>query len=61
MDALTAGLVAAAMVSLIVMFFVKVRRIEREVDFALLTQCADPDDRLALTARFIANSIVSAP
>jgi hypothetical protein len=60
MNALTAGLVGAAFLVLIVMFLIRVRRVEREVDYAEFAK-ARPDDQLAYLARVVANVTVSSP
>ena len=62
MNALTATLVGAAMLLLFAIFLIRVRRIERDVDFAELKRHDDDDDNLDLLARIISNSVVaSAP
>jgi hypothetical protein len=61
MSTWTAALAAAALLTLFVLFLVRVRRIERDVDFAEFTRHADDDDNLALLARIIANTVVASP
>ena len=60
MNALTAGLLAAGFVILIGLFLIRVRRIEREVDFTDFGE-NHHDDRLAYLGRVIANTIVASP
>ena len=63
MSTWTAALVGAALLSLFVIFLIRVRRIERDVDFAQLARdtATDDDDRLTLWARIVANSVVASP
>jgi len=63
MSTWTAVLVGAALLSLFVIFFARVRRIERDVDYAQFAHgaVADDDDRLILWARIVANSVVASP
>jgi hypothetical protein len=60
MNALIAGFVAAAALILFGIFFMRVRRLERDVDYSGLRQ-GHEENRLALMARVVANVIVSAP
>jgi hypothetical protein len=60
MDALIAALVAAGFVVLIGLFLIRVRRIEREVDFGEFGKDRH-DDRLAYLARVVANTTVASP
>jgi hypothetical protein len=60
MTALVAGLVGAAFVMLFVLFYVGVRRMERDVDYGGL-RGAQPDEKLGLLARVVANVIVASP
>ena len=60
MNALTAGLLAAGFVILIGLFLIRVRRIEREVDFTDFGKDRH-DERLASLGRVIANTIVASP
>ena len=60
MNAMIAGLVAAAFVILIGLFLIRVRRVEREVDFAEFGQDRQ-DDQLAYLARVIANVTIATP
>lgn len=61
MSTLTAALVGAALLSVFVVFLIRARRVERDVDFAQLSRRTDEDDNLTLLARIIANSIVASP
>jgi hypothetical protein len=60
MTALVAGLVGAAFVILFVLFYVGIRRIERDVDYGGL-RGGQPDEKLGLLARVVANVIVASP
>jgi hypothetical protein len=59
MNALVAGLVGAAFLILFAVFFVGVRRIERDVDYTGFD--GGRNDNLGLLARVVANVIVSSP
>jgi hypothetical protein len=60
MNALVAGLVGAAFLILFAVFFVGVRRIERDVDYTGFDG-GRRNDNLGLLARVVANVIVSSP
>jgi hypothetical protein len=60
MSELFAALVCAACLALVVLCYVRVRRIERDVDLADL-HSEERDDKTALLARVVANMIVASP
>ena len=59
-NALTAGLLSAAFVILFGLFLLRVRRLERDVDYAEFGK-QRPDDQLAYLARVIANVTIGSP
>lgn len=60
MSAVVAGFVAAAFLILFAAFYVVVRRVERDVDYADM-RGGRRDVRIGLVARLIANVIVASP
>ena len=60
MNALTAGLVGAAFVISFALFLFRVRRLERDVDYAEFGK-RHQEDRLAYLARVVANVTVASP
>ena len=60
MSAMVASLVGAAFLILFAVFFIGVRRVERDVDYTAFGG-DQHNDKLSLLARVVANVIVSSP